>query len=135
MKRYPFKFIARQGWAGVVEIIRDDNTERCLLPMDMITGAKELTGAQVDAGIPYGLQFGEFLKVPHIETALHNAGVWTLQDLYTKAQIVVSVLQAVSSLKLSEIIQLAESYEKNHTVSTAATVAHKTKRNKEKYHE
>jgi hypothetical protein len=136
MKKYAFRFVTRQGQTGVVEVERDGVTERCLLPINVILEAKsELSGAQIDSGIPYGLPFGEFLDQPEVGIALHNVGIWTIKDLYAKAQAAVGSLSNYG-LKLSEVIRLAENYEKeDHTVLKAAPAAHKVKRNKEIKHE
>jgi hypothetical protein len=126
VKKYPFRFVARQGLSGVVEVQHDGITERCLLPMNVIIEAKtELTSAQIDTGVPYGLPFGEILS-PQAEVALHGVDVWTLQDLYTKAQSAVGALNSVG-LKLPDVIHAAEAYQKqDHTVIKAAQpVAHK----------
>jgi hypothetical protein len=127
-KTYPFRFIARQGWAGLVEVNRDGNVERCLLPMGIITDGKELTAAQLNAGIPYGLPFADILNA-EAETALHNAGVWTLADLHNKANQAVGALASVG-LKLSAAIQAVIEYEKqdHKSVTQAATPAPKSKK-------
>lgn len=136
MKKYPFRFVTRVGQAGVVEVVRDGATERCTLPMDIIIEAKtQLTEAQIDSGIPYGLPFGEILN-PKAEIALHNAGIWTLQDLYMKAQTAVGAL-AEHKFKLGDVIKAATDYEKqdHKTIFKAATPAPKTRTKKEKKHE
>lgn len=132
MKRYSFRFVTRQGQAGVVEVVREGVTERCLLPMDIIANAKtELTAEQIDSGIPYGLPFGEFLA-SKAEIALHNAGIWTLKDLQTNLQKAVGAINSVG-LKLSEVIRAAETHEKqDHTIKAVPTAPKITKSKKEK---
>lgn len=136
MRKYPFRFVSKNGLAGVVEIVRGDATERVSLPMDIIQNANsELTDAQIDSGIPYGVPFGEFLT-QQAETALHNVGIWTSAELYAKAKDAVGALNSVG-IKLSDAIKAAEIYEKqDHTiVLKAAPAAPKLKVKKEKYHE
>jgi hypothetical protein len=132
MKRYKFQFIARQGQVALVQVVRGGVTERCTLPIDIIIASEnELTGAQLDAGIPYGLLFEEFLPSGS-EVALHNAGIWTLNDLCVKAQTAVCALSSVG-LHLTDVIELTEAYLKqDHTVvSKVAKSTHKKKVNKE----
>ena len=131
MKKYPFRFVARQGQAGVIEVNRDGVTDRCILPMEIIIEAQtELTAAQINAGIPYGLPFAEFLD-DKSAIALHNSGIFTQDDLYHKAQAAVGALDSVG-LKLTYVIKAVNEYLKDdHTVTKATMVAHK-KKNKEK---
>jgi hypothetical protein len=102
--------------------------------MDIIvTSNHELTAAQIDSGIPYGLPFDEFLENLDAEIGLHNAGIWTLQDLYTHAQAAASAL-SVYKLRLSDVIRAAEAYEKqdHQTVLKATHPAAPKKNKKEK---
>ena len=136
MKKYPFRFVAKQGAAGIIEVVRDGTTERCILPMDIIQNANsELSDAQINAGIPYGIPFADFLS-PQAESALHNVGIWTSSELYSKAKDAVGALNSVG-IKLSDAIKAAEIYEKqDHTiVFKAAPTAPKLKVKKEKYHD
>jgi hypothetical protein len=134
MKHYPFQFIARQGQVAVVQVTRDGVTERCTLPMEIILASEnELSEAQINAGVPYGLPFAEFLP-EGAETALHNAGIWSLSDLYNKANLAVGALSPSEHLKINDVIRAAESYlkEDHKPVLKAAHPAHKTKIKKEK---
>jgi hypothetical protein len=115
MKKYPFRFITITDTAGLIEVVRNGETERYTLPMSVLEGMPDLTDEQIDTGIPYGLPFAEFLKqpgdiVPSIEIALHNNGIWTLQDLRTQAQSVMSALQSVYRIELGKLVLAAEVY-------------------------
>lgn len=96
-------------------MVRNGETERYTLPISILLYETELTDEQINTGIPYGLPFTEFLKqpgdiVPRIEIALHNNGIWTLQDLHTQAQSVMSALQSVYRIELGKLVLAAEIY-------------------------
>lgn len=73
-------------------------------------------------GIPYGLPFAELIKpsedfASRVETVLHNAGVWTIDDLHTKGKIVTGALQNIYGVELVRIIQAAEMYLSSKPIS------------------
>jgi hypothetical protein len=133
MKKYEYKIVSWTGEAGLVEVVRNGAVERVTLPM-AILNSELITEADIDAGIPYGLQFAEFLTpandiVSRVEVALHNAGIWTLEDLTKKPNLVVNALQSVYRIETGRIIQAAETYlQQEHDVKPP--VAPKTKTNK-----
>lgn len=142
MRKYPFRKISQVGQGGLVEVIRDGAAERFILPDAILgTAGTVLTDDQIDSGIPYGLPFSEFMKPKEfsgaLETALHNSGVWTLQDLKAKMQSVVDALQATYRLEAVKIIQAAEVYLTNEqnkskqvTEEPATPTVRKTKKEK-----
>jgi hypothetical protein len=115
MKRYPYNLITKNGTVGLIEVSRGGKPERCFLPAGML-GDETLTDEQIDTGIQYGLPFAEFVKIPadfpaRLETALHAAGIWTVEDLSKQAQLVVNTLQAAYRIELSKLIKAANEYE------------------------
>lgn len=115
MKKYEYKIISRIGEAGLVELLRNDTVERFILPMEVLNNTTALTDAEIDSGVQYGLQFGDFLKpssdiVARLTVALHNAGIWTIQDLRTKPNDVIRALRLVYGIDVGRIIQDAETY-------------------------
>lgn len=111
MGKHTFRFVVNLGNAGVIEVKRADTTDRCILPLDVIMDNPELSDAQIDAGIPYGLPFGEFLD-GQTEINLHNAGIWTLDDLHHKAQTAVIALIA-TNYHLTDVIKASVAYQEN----------------------
>jgi len=114
MNKYPFKLIANQGENGLIEVLRGGETTRCILPMVMLRG-KDVSDAEIDLGIPFGLPFSQFLQanpfIPEIvEVKLHNAGIWTLDDLRQNAQKAVRIIQSVYHIELASIIKSAEDF-------------------------
>ena len=142
MKKYQFRKISRVGQGGLVEVIRDGAAERFILPDAVLaTAGSALTDDEIDSGIPYGLPFSEFLKPKEfattLETALHNSGIWTLQDLNAKTQSVVDALQATYRLEAVKVIQAAEVYLTNEQIKSkqvteepATPKVHKIKKEK-----
>lgn len=137
MRKYQFKIISRVGTNLLVEIVRDDVPERCILPREVVMAGSDLTDEQINTGIPYGLPFRDFV-VPspdfgaRLELALHRAGIWTVEDLRTKAQAVVNILQGTYHVELSKLVQSAEEYVKREhepktAVDTPITRQKKTK--------
>jgi hypothetical protein len=118
MKKYPFRLVTMRGDAGLVEVVREGEILRCILPIELLANKDEgLSDTQLDMGIRYGVPFAEFLQptptksfASLIEKSLHNAGVWTLEDLRTKPNQVIRVLQSVYGLELSSIIAATEEH-------------------------
>jgi len=140
MRKYPFRLITKSGQTGLIEVNRDGVLERCLLPAQLLEGNTELTGEQIDAGAPYGLPFSEFIQLSptkdlaqQLETALHNAGVWTLEDLRTKVPSAISALQTVYGIEFRKLIKAAEAYtmKESQSATEVKSVASKVKTKKE----
>jgi hypothetical protein len=139
MKKHPYHLITKLGQVSLIEIVRDGMVERCLLPAQLLAENPELTSEQIDTGAPYGLPFSEFVQpsptkdlAQQLETALHNAGVWTLEDLRTKVPSAISALQVVYGIEFRKIVKAAEAYIiKPQSVTEIKSVAPKVKTKKE----
>lgn len=95
-------------WEGILE---DEGLVRRMLPSSIL--APSLT--QFEEGIPYGLPFASLVKpsedfAANVEKYLHNAGIWTLDDLRTKGKAAVGAFQAAYGIELSRLVQTAEQY-------------------------
>lgn len=95
-------------WEGILE---DEGLVRRMLPASTLAP----TQSQFEQGVPYGLPFAELVHVPddfatNLETALHNAGIWTLDDLRTKGKPAMGAFQAAYQMELSRLIQVAGTY-------------------------
>ena len=136
MRKYEFKLISRIGEAGLVEVIRNGETERVILPMSVLGNTVELTDIEIDAGIQYGLPFEEFVIldtdiVSRLTTELHRSGVWTLDDLRKKPNLVIAALQSIYRLNVGRIVQAAETYlQQEHDVKPPVAPKVKTKKEK-----
>jgi hypothetical protein len=95
-------------WEG---ILPDEGLVRRMLPSSTLAPSQE----QFEQGVPYGLPFASLVKpsedlAENVEKYLHNAGIWTLDDLRTKGKAAVGAFQAAYGLELSRLIQIAETY-------------------------
>jgi hypothetical protein len=93
-------------------VIPDEGLVRRILPAKNRTPTQEEFEQGVPSGLPFAELIGEASKdLPqNLETALHNAGIWTVDDLRTKGKQAVGAFQAAYGLELSRLIQIAEAY-------------------------
>ena len=136
MKKYEYNLIARTGEAGLVEVVRNGAAERVTLPMSILNG-KDITESDLDAGISYGLPFAEFLTpasdiVKRLEIGLHNAGIWTVEDLQKKPNDVIRALRQTYGIEIGRIIQAAETYLQQEHDNKPPVAPKVTKTKKEK---
>lgn len=112
--------VKSDGDAVVVEVVVSGILIRKIVPSGTVV-AGELDEDVFEKGIEYGLPFDEIITagdiIPVLTRSLHNAGIWTLEDMKTKGQIVVSALQAAYRIDLGRLVQAAEKYEMNKSVS------------------
>ena len=106
------KLILSDDTADLYEVVLPgEGLVRRILPAGKLPTLEHL-----QAGIPYGLPFAEMIPAPaadfpaNLETALHNAGIWNLDDLRTKGREAIGALQGVYTIELVRLIQLAENY-------------------------
>ena len=95
-------------WEG---ILPDEGLVRRMLPSSTLAPSQE----QFEQGVSYGLPFASLVKPSedlalNVEKYLHNAGIWTLDDLRTKGKAAVGAFQAAYGIELSRLVQLAEQY-------------------------
>ena len=95
-------------WEG---ILPDEGLVRRMLPSSVMAPSQE----QFEEGVPYGVPFASLVKPSedfalNLEKYLHNAGIWTLDDLRTKGKPAIGAFQAAYGIELSRLIQIAETY-------------------------
>lgn len=117
MDKFKFTILRTEKQAALVQIVRDGKEERATLPLELLAEGhnSELTGDQFDMGIPYGLPFAEILGNVEItgadlQAALHNAGVWTLQDLESMMRPALGALTKVCYPILLTLHEKAKAY-------------------------
>jgi hypothetical protein len=117
MDKFKFRILKTEGKAALVQIVRDGKEKRATLPIDLLAEGSnsEITGEQFDMGIPYGLPFAEILGEVSIspvdlENALHNANVWTLNDLESNLRPALGALTKVCYPVLLTLLQKAKAY-------------------------
>lgn len=114
------KVIKTEGKAVVVEAVLQGKVERRIVPEGRVSDGV-ISEQDFESGIDYGLPFDEFICAIDItgqlQVALHNADIWTLEDLYSKGRQAIGALQAVYGVELARIIQAAEKYLKEKPAS------------------
>jgi hypothetical protein len=110
IKLVAVKTVLTQGQSTVVEFRQKGRLQRVIVPVEKVVDgqADELT---LSAGLPYGLPWHkakvEVLTGESVEDALHDAGIWTQDDLFTKPAAVHGALQVAYGLALGALIEIA----------------------------
>lgn len=77
--------IAKRGRSVVVQYTQGKRTKRMLVPDAVVSGGKA-TLSDLEAGIPFSIEWGEALKIKvtsdEVTEALRGAGIWTVEDAY-----------------------------------------------------
>lgn len=120
-KIYPVRKLKMGSTAEsfLVEWVADGEAHRGYIP------AKKFDPAGVPESVlsrstPYGLPFAKlvsFSATPEgLEKALHNADIWTLDDLATKIQAAIGALQTAYYLDYAALKQAAKKYQNGGNV-------------------
>jgi hypothetical protein len=106
--------LENNGKTALVEYVQDAIAHRCYIPSSKIYPGGDVVLSVLKAGIKYGLPFAEFVEISvtpaDIEARLHNAGIWTLDDLRSKSQAALGALQAAYALELGKLFAASEAY-------------------------
>lgn len=104
--------IQNKHTAALVEWVDRDGAHRCIIPQSEISSDKQVEMDVLLAGVPYGAPWAEIEPVivsgGEIERALHNASIWTFDDLQANPKGALGALQAVFGVTLSTLYQLAK---------------------------
>lgn len=123
------QIIKSEGKVMLLEVTIDGKVVRRIVPDKLVSVDGEIEPSDFEKGILYGLPFAEFIHPgvtgEQIETALHNAGIWTLPDLQTKSREAVGALQSVYRTDLGNILTSAKVY--SDKASVEKPTAHKRK--------
>jgi hypothetical protein len=119
------KIVGSIDGKDIVEAVIDFRAHRRVFPAGKVQDGT-LSKSEFEAGIEYGIPFDEIVPVNTdmvgmFGDALHNAGVWTLEDLHTKSRQAIGALQAVYAVELARIIQAVEAYQPGKPAPKQAT--------------
>jgi hypothetical protein len=130
------KIIKSDGKAALVESVTDGMAYRRIVPVHLVNldetnpSVGKMEFSDFGVGIEYGLPFAQFINpgvtALQVETALHNAGIWTLEDLQSKGRQAIGALQSVYSLDLGRILQAAQNYLKEARVEKPVAAKRKS---------
>lgn len=97
--------------AALVEYVSGGEVYRCVIPTSEINVFNTVPEDVLDAGVPYGVKWGNVappvVTGDMLESALHKAGIWTLEDLQSKSKAAIGAIQATYGVTLSSLYQLA----------------------------
>ena len=110
----PVTVVKRSHEAVLVEFVRDGKVGRVIIPASADVLA--LTAGDLDLGIPWGIPWEDLLKEvtitpAQLAEALHNAGIWTAQDLQVNTRAAIGALQAVFQIDLAYLLTVAREYD------------------------
>jgi len=115
------KVVRRKGKASLVET---EDGEMLIVPAEPIDTATagdmvDMSPEMLDQAIPYGVPFASMLNTitihPHeIEEALHNYGIWTMEDFDGRSDSVHQALQSVIGITYHKIYQSVHSFAKEN---------------------
>ena len=100
VKSVPVRILTAKGVSALVEWFEKDAPKRGFVPVTAVTDGS-VSADVLDVAIPYGLDF-TLLSLPKVtsldlQNALHNQGVWTIEDVRFKRQNIQAAIQDVTS--------------------------------------
>lgn len=119
MERVTAKVITRSQGLRLVEWLDGDKPKRAWVTPDMVVDdtGKLATIEHPAGGIPYGVDWSEFtsgqVKTDLIETRLHQAGIWTVEDLQQQVKVAQGIIQAAAGDVLQELLVNARAHQKD----------------------
>lgn len=102
-----------------MEWIDGDKPYRAWVTPDMVVDdtGKLATIDHPAGGIPYGVDWSEFTRgqvsTDFINSRLHQAGIWTVEDLQAQVKVAQGIIQAAAGDVLQELLVNARAYQKN----------------------
>lgn len=118
MERVTAKVITRSQGLRLVEWIDGEKPYRAWVTPDMVIDdlGKTAIIEHPAGGIPYGVDWREFtsgqVNTALIETRLHQAGIWTVEDLQRQVKVAQGIIQAAAGEVLQELLVNARAHQK-----------------------
>ena len=105
--------ISRNHSGALVEFVEGQAVRRKTVAAAALDGEK-IAQDDLDMGVPYGIPWADLVQATvtpaTIEKALHNAGVWTLEDLISNPRRAIGALQSAYGLDIAALIRAANEY-------------------------
>jgi hypothetical protein len=112
-KLIPVRLVSQTGKNALVEWVAKGAVKRGYLPADKVTSDK-LDQELLEAAAPYGIPWAEMpfkaFTGADLEKALHNADIWTEEQVRTNAQKVIGALQTLYLVHLGSLVEFAAKY-------------------------
>lgn len=113
-KFIPVKQVFQTGKSGVYEWQVKGVVKRGILPVDKVIDGK-IDQELMEAAAPYGVPWADMpikqFTGEQFEKALHEADIWTDEQLRKNAQKVIGALQALYMVHLGNISEFAAKYQ------------------------
>lgn len=98
-KMVPVQVLGTEGKSTLVAWDIDKTEKRGYVPAHLVMGHADpgylVAHDDLLPSLPYGIPFAELLKLKvtpkRLETALHQAGIWTLEDLKQKDRVLIRI--------------------------------------------
>ena len=106
------KVLKTEGASSLVEWVADGAAQRVFVPAAKVKGGVVAENV-LSKGVPYGVPWGD-IKLPALdiaaalEKALHNAGIWTAEDLSKNQRAARGAVQAALQLHLGAVNSFAK---------------------------
>jgi len=117
VKRTTVRVIRHTGSVILVSYVEDGAEKRRTVPAPTLDPDGTISEKDLAAGIPYGIPWGKLnlkftVTLVGLEKSLHNAGVWTLEDLMKHPQAVLGALQDTYRLDYAALLSAASDYQR-----------------------
>lgn len=118
MREVQAKVITTERGLTLVEWLDGEYPNRAWVTPDQITdgAGRHLTVFHPEGGIPYGVDWSELtsgmLNTTEIERRLHQANIWTVEDLQRQPNVALGVIRAVAGDVLQELLTSARALQK-----------------------
>lgn len=118
MRQVQAKVIAVQNGLTLIEWMDGEKPNRAWVTPDQIDGepGRSALVTHPEGGIPYGVAWATiisgYISPTEIETKLHQAGLWTVEDVQQRSNEALGVLRAVAGNLLGELLHNARALQK-----------------------
>jgi len=107
------RIVKSQGKGAVIEWVSEGKAFRKIAPLSKLKDGKieekDLEKCP-DYGVPWAKEIELSASSEDLETALHNAGIWTPQDALRNSKAILGALNATYKTGLSSILKTANKY-------------------------
>lgn len=112
--RHPVRAIETRGASCLVEWVAGGEAHRAFIPAEAL--APDVPASVLERGVPYGLPWQDVPVAREglpaaIARALHNAGIWTGDDLVRNQRAAMGAVQAALQIHLGALNQFAHDRE------------------------
>lgn len=111
------QIIQQQNGSSVIQWVEDGEIQRSIVPNSELVGNE---CEHPERGLPYGIDFAEFIDIEvtpqDIQTSLHNAGIWTVDDLLHRPREVQGAINSAYGAVLQNLLRNVKRYAVNRRI-------------------